>query len=226
MAIEEDLSEWEIASTKKMVAYAFGYVVVNALVNLSGIFYFYEVEVGLPVVYVMAAIIIFGIWNMINDPLLGYLTDRPLKWTKKYGLRAPWVVITAYPILILYILIYAPPFGASVLIIFLWLVVITCVFDTIFSIFNDHVYGGFTNQFPSEYERRRAFAIATLLMGFILTALGIISLAIIQWGRPETFLLSALITAIILGVLNIFIFRGVKESEEMKEMFLKGFETA
>ena len=29
MAIEEDLSEWEIASTKKMISYGLGYVVIN-----------------------------------------------------------------------------------------------------------------------------------------------------------------------------------------------------
>ncbi|MHA1257104.1 MAG: hypothetical protein ACTSPS_16055, partial [Promethearchaeota archaeon] len=91
MAIEEDLSEWEIASTSKMISYGLGYLVINALVSLGGLFYFYEVEAGLPVFYVMLAIIIFAIWNMVNDPLLGYLTDRPLKWTPKYGLRAPWV---------------------------------------------------------------------------------------------------------------------------------------
>ena len=226
MAIEEDLSEWEIASTGKMISYGLGYLVINALVSLGGLFYFYEVEMGLPVIYVMAAIIIFAIWNMVNDPLLGYLTDRPLKWTPKYGLRAPWVVFSAFPLLIFYVLIYTPPLGASNIIIFVWLIAITCLFDTFFSIYNDHVYGGFTNQFPSEYERRRAFAIATVLMGTIMTALGIIRLFIIQWGKPETFAMAALVTAIILGVMNIFVFRGIRESEEMKQMFISSYEKA
>ena len=31
MAIEEDLSSWEIASTRKMLSYAFGYVAVNLI---------------------------------------------------------------------------------------------------------------------------------------------------------------------------------------------------
>ena len=226
MAIEEDLSEWEIASTGKMISYGLGYVVINALVSLGGLFYFYEVEAGLPVVYVMIAIIIFAIWNMVNDPLLGYLTDRPMKWTPKYGLRAPWVVISAFPVLIFFVLIYTPPLGASAIILFAWLIFTTCVFDTFFSIYNEHVYAGFTNQFPSEYERRRSFAIATLLMGIILTSLSIIRLFIIQWGKPETFALSALVTAIILGVMNIFLFRGIGESEEMKQMFISSYEKA
>jgi len=226
MAIEEDLSEWEIASTGKMISYGLAYLVINALVSLGGLFYFYEVEAGLPVFYVMLAIIIFAIWNMVNDPLLGYLTDRPLKWTPKYGLRAPWVVLSAFPLLIFYVLIYTPPLGASAIMIFVWLIAMTCIFDTFFSIYNDHVYGGFTNQFPSEYERRRSFAIATVLMGIILTALGIIRLFIIQWGKPETFATAALVTAIILGVLNLILFRGIGESEEMKQMFISSYEKA
>ena len=226
MAIEEDLSSWEIASTGKMVAYGIGYVVVNYLLTLGILFYYYEVEVGLPVAYLILAFIIFAIWNMINDPLLGYLTDRPMKWTKKYGLRAPWIVISAFPILIFYVLIFTPPFGADHMIIFFWFIIITCLFDTFFSIYNDHVYGGYTNQFPSEYERRRSFAIATLLMGFLITGVGLIGFFIIEWGRPETFILTAIIVAIVLAGFNIILFTGIKESEEMKEMFLRGFEKA
>ncbi len=224
MAIEEDLTSWEIASTKKMVFIALGYVVINSLVGLTIMYYFYTVEVGLPISYMIIAMVLFGVWNMINDPLLGYLTDRPMKWTKKYGLRRPWIVISAFPLLIFYVLIFTPPFGASLLVLFLWFIISTFLFDTFFSIYNDHVYGAYTNQFPSEYERRRSFAIATILMAFLMTGLGLISFVIIKFGRPETFATAAIVTVIILGVFNIFVFIGVKESEEMKEMFLKGFE--
>ena len=41
------------------------------------VFYFYEVEVGLNVAWVAIAFVIFAIWNMINDPLLGYITEKP-----------------------------------------------------------------------------------------------------------------------------------------------------
>jgi GPH family glycoside/pentoside/hexuronide:cation symporter len=166
MAIQEDLSEWEIASTGKMISYAFGYIIINFLLGtgFSLVIYFYEVEVGIAVVLLSLAYVIFAIWNMVNDPILGFLTDRPFKWTKKWGLRAPWVVFSAFPILIFYFLIWTPPESVSDMFIFLYFIIITCVFDTFFSIYNDHVYGGFTNQFPSEYERRRAFAISTILI--------------------------------------------------------------
>ena len=136
------------------------------------------------------------------------------------------MVLSAAPILIFYLLIWAPPEGASVIIIFLWFIIITCVFDTFFSIYNDHVYGGFTNQFPSEYERRRAFAIATVFMGFIMTAMGIIGNAIIVYGDKSSFFLYATIMIILLAIYNVILFFGIKESEEMKEMFIRGFERA
>ncbi|MFX1340324.1 MAG: MFS transporter [Promethearchaeota archaeon] len=228
MAIEEDLSQWEIASTGKMISYAFGYIIINFLlgVGFSLVFYFYEVEVGLSVVLLSIAFVIFAIWNMVNDPILGFLTDRPFKWTKRWGLRAPWVVLSAFPILIFYILIWTPPENASDMFIFYWFIIITCIFDTFFSIYNDHVYGGFTNQFPSEYERRRAFAIATILMGLIMTFMGILGNFIVVYKHRETFVVYAIIITIMLIIFNIILFAGIGESEEMKTMFLTAYEKA
>ena len=228
MAIEEDFSEWEIASDKKMLSYGVGYVIINYFLygGFALVFYFYEVEIGLAVTMLMAAYIIFALWNMVNDPLLGYLTEKPFKWTKKYGFRAPWVVLSAVPILVFYFLIWTPPTGASAIVIFIWFIVITCLFDTFFSIFNDHVYGGYTNQFPTEYERRRSFAMTTLLMGFGVTGLGIVSNLLIVYGDPSSFVRFAMIVVIIMVVLIVIIMLGIKESEEMKQMFIESVEKA
>jgi GPH family glycoside/pentoside/hexuronide:cation symporter len=228
MAIEEDLSQWEIASNWKMAAYGLGYVVINYLLGygLANLFYFYEVEIGLPALYLSIAFILFAIWNMVNDPLLGYLTDKPKKWTRRWGLRAPWVVITTFPMLILFYVIWIPPQGMGAIIIFLWFILITCLFDTFFSIYNDHVYGGFTNQFPSEYERRRAFAIATILMFVLITIMTVIGSVTIVYGDPSSFVRWAMLMTIILGIFSVIVLTGVKESEEMKQMFVTSYEKA
>jgi len=228
MAIEEDFSDWDIAPTKKMVSYGVGYVIINYFLygGFALVFFFYEVEIGLNVIFLMFAMVIFAIWNMVNDPLLGYLTEKPFKWTRKYGLRAPWVAITAIPILIFYFLIWVPPTGGSDMIIFIWFIIITCLFDTFFSIFNDHVYGGFTNQFPSEYERRRAFAITTLLLGFGVTGLGIVANFLIVPGDTSSYVTFAIIVCIIMVILSIILLLGVKESDQMKEMFIASYEKA
>jgi GPH family glycoside/pentoside/hexuronide:cation symporter len=227
MAIQEDLSEWEIAPTKKMVAYGFGYTIVNYLLGsgLSRLIYFYEVEILLPTFFLTLAYVIFALWNMVNDPLLGFLTDKPLKWTKRWGLRAPWVVTSSIPMIILFIFIWTPPKGNN-LTIFFYFLIITFLFDAFFSIYNDHVYGGFTNQFPSEFERRRAFSIATLVMGIFITLMGIISSVVIEFGQPQTFVLNAIIMVILLIIFNFIQFSGIKESREMKQMFIEKAETA
>jgi GPH family glycoside/pentoside/hexuronide:cation symporter len=194
MAIEEDLGEWEIAPTKKMLSYGFGYLIINYLLGAYSaiVFYYYEVEVGLPVLFVGLAFVVYAIWNMFNDPLLGYFTDKPRKWTRKWGLRAPWVVISSFPILICYFLIFTPPDidpKENALTIFFYMLITTALFDTFFSIYNTHIYGGFTNQFRSEYERRKGFAIIVTVAGFGVVGVGLIPPLIIKYGDKGTFVL-------------------------------------
>ncbi len=108
---EIDLSEWEQVSFKKLISFSFGYLLVFFFIGQFNtyVFYYYEVEIGLPVVLLGLAFVIFAIWNMINDPLLGYLTDRPFKFTKKWGMRFPWMVIGIIPFLICYFFLFAIP---------------------------------------------------------------------------------------------------------------------
>jgi len=73
--MEIDLSEWKLVSTKKMLSYSLGYVISGSF-GTGILFYYFEVEIGLPVALLGIAFIIFAIWNMVNDPLAGYLTDR------------------------------------------------------------------------------------------------------------------------------------------------------
>ena len=78
---EFDTTEWEQASTKKMISFSFGYLLVFAMISQfnTWVFYYYEVEIGLSVVLLGIAFVIFAVWNMINDLLLGYLIDRSFK---------------------------------------------------------------------------------------------------------------------------------------------------
>ncbi|GAH91731.1 unnamed protein product, partial [marine sediment metagenome] len=41
--------------------------------------------------------IIYAIWNSINDPLVGYFTDRPNRFWKRYGKRFPLIIIGGIP---------------------------------------------------------------------------------------------------------------------------------
>ncbi|MHA1509192.1 MAG: MFS transporter [Promethearchaeota archaeon] len=230
MSKKEDLSEWKIASTKKMVGYGFGYIIINyiLLYGLANMDYFYRVVIGVSAELILTMMIIFAIWNMINDPLLGYLTDKPLKWTK-WGLRAPWIVLMTVPMFIFFILIWTVPTGVDENGKFIYMVFIVCLFDMFFSIYNDHLYGGYTNQFPSKFERRKSFMLMTVMLFITLIVLSVLQTAII--GANETAQSSYIINAVVMvGILVIFtiptIKFGIGESEEMKSMFIEKYESA
>ena len=69
MTIQDDMTDpknWEIASTKKMLSFSFGYILSLYLLRAytAFIFYFYEVEVGLKVELVSAAVILYTVWKL------------------------------------------------------------------------------------------------------------------------------------------------------------------
>lgn len=223
--VEFDLSEWQQASTKKMLSYSLGYVISNSFAT-SLLFYYFEVEIGLPVALLGIAFIIFAIWNMFNDPLVGYLTDRPFKWTKKWGMRFPWILIGILPATICGFLIMLSPDAdpSNPWPVFWYFIIITCLLDTFYSIYTTHINAGYTNHFRTDAERRRASAINNIMGAVLGLFWGFIGPLIIVYGRKETFILSGLITFFIRIVLVLFLIPGIRESEEIKERFLRGYE--
>ena len=100
------------------------------------VFYFYEVEIGLNSWLVAIGFILYAIWNAVNDPLVGYICDRPFSFTKKWGRRFPWIISLIVPSILTYVLLFAPPDvdpKEDQGILFAWLVFTTCLFDTAFS---------------------------------------------------------------------------------------------
>ncbi len=87
----------DVVSTGKIASYTMGPLMSAFLEGTMAIlvYYYYEVEIGLATYLVGISIIIYALWNMINDPLIGYLTDKPMRWSKKYGMRTPWIILGA-----------------------------------------------------------------------------------------------------------------------------------
>ncbi len=227
----KDLSEWDIAPTKKMAGYGFGYIIVNYLLlyGLANMDYFWRVAIGISGELILLAMIIFAIWNMVNDPLLGYITDKPRKWTKKWGLRAPWIVIMTVPMFIFFILIWTVPTGVDDTAKFIYIVLIVCIFDMFFSIYNAHLYGGYTNQFPSKFERRKSFMLMTVMLFITLIVMSVIQSRIVGEGETAQgpYIINAIVMVVLLIIFTIPTIKfGIGESEEMKSMFIEKYESA
>jgi GPH family glycoside/pentoside/hexuronide:cation symporter len=212
-------------SKKNMASYGFS----KALVEFIGFaftafgFYYYESELGLDVLLVGLGYIIFAIYNAINDPLVGYLTNRPFKFTKKWGRRFPFIFIGGTLWVISYILIFTPPnvdpqSGAWVL--FGWLVFTTCLFDTFASIFYVNFQSLFPDKFRSVEERRTATGIQTPIgiVGIVLGA--VVPPLFITFGDIQSYIIHA-VAIIIIGLILLYLsIPGCREDQITIDRYL------
>ena len=69
------------------------------IVSTQGLFlyFFYHTVIGLDPLLIFIATAINTVWGAFNDPLIGYLTDRNFKWTRKLGRRFPWILTGIVP---------------------------------------------------------------------------------------------------------------------------------
>jgi len=186
-------------------------------------FYFYEGEIGLNVWITGLAYIIFAIWNAVNDPLVGWLTDRPFKFTKKWGRRFPWTMIGGVPWVFSYILIFIPPAidpKAGAWIIFAWLVFSTCLFDTFNSIWWVNFYSLFPDKFRSSKERRIASGFITPVGIIGISLGGLVPPLLIEYGIPSTFVIQAVAVTFIAFIMLMLGIPGWRDDQECVDKYL------
>ena len=239
VSLRKDLTTNEVkeTSTLKMLTFSMGYF-FNIFIIMafnSFVWTFYEDNLGLVSyvslwpIYMAIANVIYTIWSMVVGLLIGFYTDKPLKWTKRWGFHTPWVIIGGLPTIILFFLLFTPPnvIGVgSVIPVLLYYIIIVCVFDAFFSLMQTHTFGGFAAHFRGESNRRKAGLITqvfTFIANFL--TIGVWSL-IIKPGDPSSFTRAAMLSVIILGVSLVLFFPGSKESDEIKERFIVGYENA
>jgi len=224
-------AEIETTSFKKGKAASYSMCVfINAFIYLAYdflVFYYYEVELGLAAAYVGISFVIFAIWNMINDPLVGYFTDKPKKWSSKYGLRFPWILFGGFLQAIAFFFMFYIPFDygdprSNPLPLFIYMVIVTCIWDTFFSVFMTNYIGGFANIFRTPENRRKGSTILLLIGVFgNMFASGVLIPMIIIYGDPSSYVRGATLAVIILSVATLLCIPGIYESEEVKQRYLK-----
>jgi GPH family glycoside/pentoside/hexuronide:cation symporter len=191
------------------------------------LFFFYEVEIGLESWLVGLGLVIYAIWDAINDPLIGYITDRPFGFTKKWGRRFPWIILSFFPMLITFLLIFSPPVisvEGNSLLIFAWLVFTTCIFDIFQTIFTLNLYALYPDKYRKESERLTLRAIGAYI-SITGTFLGIIvPPMLIIFGQIETYVFMAWVVVVISIVFVPLFIPGIRDDKEVVEMYLAKYE--
>ncbi len=131
---------------------------------------FYTDYVGLERIALYSlAIVIFGVWDAINEPIFGFLSDKK-EYKAPWGKRRP-LMLLGIPLIVtgFCILIFAPP-DSSDMTLFIILIIGLCVFDTGKAI-NMVNYEAFSMQIADHPdERTKLFMVAryvTLVPGAI-----------------------------------------------------------
>jgi GPH family glycoside/pentoside/hexuronide:cation symporter len=115
--------------------------------------------------------VLYTLWNMVNDPLAGQLSD---KTNSRWGRRIPWVVVLAVPLGASFAAIWMAPAGLGTAIgggLWWYFLIVICVFDAIFSAITINYVALFPAMYPEQGPRatvagwRQAFAIAGVIVG-------------------------------------------------------------
>ena len=177
-----NMSDREETSEKKhgfleINSYSISQGLINFNVGAFGayVFFFYETEVLLNVVLLALAMSFYAAWDAINDPWMGNLTDRPFKFTEKWGRRFPWVAIGVFPWAILYIFIFTAPDvdpNTGGWLIFIYLLIILIAYDFFYTIWNINSEALMPFKFRDFQERRKVSGIKAF-WGIIGLVLGI-----------------------------------------------------
>ena len=163
-------------SLKKAASYSLGQIINNASYQTFSllVFTFYFTIVGLNVILITMAFMIWSVWNSINDPILGSISD---KTHTKWGRRYPYIMISIVPLAIVMFLLFTPPLSLGIkdqMSNFIYFLIIIIIFELFYSMFDVNLIALFPELFITQEERTSANAVrmtvylVTLIITFAL----------------------------------------------------------
>ena len=146
--------------------------------------FFYIDVVGLNAALAGIIWFLFGLWNAVNDPLMGNISDRT---RSRMGRRIPYILFGAIPLGIAFFFLWTPPKDP------MWLtavyfVALLFIFDTIYTLVIMAYNSLFTELAAGLKDRsslaavREGLAVIALLLAFILAPILSEELGFVQMG--------------------------------------------
>ncbi|MFX0047449.1 MAG: MFS transporter [Candidatus Hermodarchaeota archaeon] len=170
------MSEKEKGTLKKAFFYSFGQISDQTSYQtfILLIFTFYFAVVQIDIWLITLGYILWSIWNMFNDPMIGYLSDRT---HTRWGRRLPYIIIFFIPLALTMYFLFTPPLPigpANQIGNFFYFLIIIIIFELFYTAFSLNYTSLFPEIFLTKNERTKAnnirqiFTIISLIFAFIL----------------------------------------------------------
>ncbi len=139
---------------------------------------FYQDYLGLRARWIALASVIYAIWNAVNDPLFGYITDRT---RSERGRRIPYMRFTAPFLSLTFILVWFAPGEVGQTATFFWMLGTMLLYDTAYTIIG-LVYSALLPEVTESDAERNGLQISASLFGLLGMILGFV---IPDFFRPK-----------------------------------------
>jgi len=135
----------------------------NAVVNSAVQFYllnFYTDAALIAGGLAGSALWVAKLWDAVNDPLFGWLSDRT---RSRHGKRRVYMIFGALPLALSVMLLWFVPKGLSSVAAFAWIAVTFMVFDTLWTLTNVPYYA-LTAELTDDYDERAALTASRMVL--------------------------------------------------------------
>lgn len=199
------------------------------LANLTGssiatlLLLYYTAVTGISPWWYALAQTLYAVYNAINDPLVGYLTDKNRPGMLRFGKRFPWIVIGIVGAVVMMQLIYNVPQGfyKNDVVLFFWLLLSLCLFDTFYSIFYVNYMSLSPVTFRTENDRRRLGISNTFASTLMLIFGMILPIVLADKDDPSTFGTFIMISGLLTLVFGAVLLPSVRETPELTKTLVE-----
>lgn len=204
-----EIKKDKVHSTKGHIFYSLGAIPSALPYNMVSTFFvlFYVSRTGLTLGHAGLILAFYGIWNAINDPLIGYYMDKK---KTKWGRRVPYIVIGTIPFTIGFILLWWVPWNETTFV-FFYALAMLFLYDIGFTLVMTAWSALYVEMYEDNKERSSIVAIKDSI-AFLSSMIGILIPPMIAAAMGWAF--AGLIIGITIPIAMLLSLLGTREKKE------------